>query len=79
MSFAEFKIRLHGHKRSRINKLKLHREVLWTIYGSGFGEKKIKDIKKFYPIEGDSEKIDDNEMLSRIKREQEKYLQKVNG
>lgn len=83
MSWAEFRIRLHGYKRSQLKEKRLHRELLWTVYTSPYQDPKkmARSIEKFYPLEGDN-KVPDA-MLEAIKERsqmvKEKYLKEKNG
>ena len=81
MTWAEFRIRLHGFKRENERKLYNMREMAWVTYISPhLDPKKMKKSKEaFWPIHKKSPKIEAERMKATMERAMKEYLNKKNN
>lgn len=77
MTWAEFRIRLHGFRREQERELMQFRELTWITYISPHldPKKMKKSIDQFWPIKKGRKKVSE-EMIERMKKVTAEYLAK---
>ena len=80
MSWAEFRIRLHGFRREQKSELLQLRELAWITYIAPHSDPKKmkKSIDQFWPIGKKKGKVTDK-MIKAMEEAQKRYLEEKNG
>ena len=78
MTWAEFILRLHGHRRAEERQMLHIRELGWIIYNAPHQDpKKMKrSIDAFWPLNNKSKKKVTDEMRKRMEEVTKAYLEK---